>query len=279
MESRRSRGLARFSRQVHALFLKNLSFQVIMNKSLRHALAMQKCHLKETQANQIPASYILSIYSYLLEWEMVASSMPTAARAEEEREDERRDHRVPGAALRAPRLHPARGGQRAGAASVPLRLRRPGSVRHPALHAHPGARLRRARAAEVAGAAAGAGHRGARPHAPPPAPVQGAGELPRHRASHRPEPPACPRYSPSRRLFFEGPAHLCICVRSESSSSLFDLFVLDEISAGLGSLLFPPLPPQYARRMPGSAASNSSDYLDLFSAVVPVGTFTLINRY
>jgi hypothetical protein len=215
---------------------------------------------------------------------MVASSMPTAARAEEEREDERRDRRVPGAALRAPRLHPARGGQRAGAASVPLRLRRRGSVRHPALHAHPGARLRRARAAEVAGAAAGAGHRGARTHAPPPAPVQGAGELPRHRASHRPEPPACPRYSAVQAE--EGPAHLCICVsgcavRSESSS-LFDvLFVLDEISAGLGSLLFPPLPPQYARRMPGAAAaaSNSSDYLDLFSAVVPVGTFTLINQY
>jgi hypothetical protein len=46
------------------------------------------------------------------------------------------------------------------------------------------------------------------------------------------------------------------------------LFLLNFL-AGLGNLLFPPVPPQYGL-MP--AASNSSDYLDLFSTVVPVST-------
>lgn len=195
MESPRWRGLARFSRQVHALFLKNLSFQV--TKSLELPLAdalftMHKCHFKKRKQPNPPS------YSCLLE--CTVAFMPTPRRrTEEEREDERRDRRVPGAALRAPRHHPARGGQRAGAASVPVRLRRH-RVRHPVLHAHPGARLRRARAAEVAAAGAGAAHRGARTHAPAPAAVQGVGEeLPRHRASHRTEPPACPRYSAGTR--------------------------------------------------------------------------------
>ncbi|OQU80393.1 hypothetical protein SORBI_3007G120200 [Sorghum bicolor] len=39
-----------------------------------------------------------------------------------------------------------------------------------------------------------------------------------------------------------------------------------QLAQGLGNLLFPPVPPQYGL-MP--AASNSSDYLDLFSTVVP----------
>jgi len=133
--------------------------------------------------------------------------------AEEEREDERRHRRVPGAALRAPRLHPARGGQRAGAAAVAVRLRRR-RVRHPALHARPGGQLRGARAAEVAGAGAGAGPRGARPDAAAPAAVQRVGELPRHRAPHRPEPPACRRYR----------AHLCVSM-SEFSIFLEILFI------------------------------------------------------
>lgn len=115
--------------------------------------------------------------------------------AEEEREDERRHRRVPGAPVRAPRRHPARGGQRAGEATVPVRL--PGdALRCPVLHAHPGAQLRGARAAAVAGAGAGAGPRGARPDSSAPAAVQRVGEeLPGRRAPHRPEPPPCTRYS------------------------------------------------------------------------------------
>jgi hypothetical protein len=72
MESPRWRGLARFSRQVHALFLKNLSFQV--TKSLKLPLAdalftMHKCHFKKRKQPNPPS------YSCLLE--CMVAFMPT----------------------------------------------------------------------------------------------------------------------------------------------------------------------------------------------------------
>lgn len=131
--------------------------------------------------------------------------------AEEERQGERGDRGVPGAAVRAARHDPGRHRRRAGPAAVPVRLclraprRRPrgrgrvrgDGVRRAALHGHAGAQLRRAGATEVAGGDAGAGRTVPRADARAPGEVSRrrwqrrvGGAVPGRRAHYRPEPPA-----------------------------------------------------------------------------------------
>lgn len=130
--------------------------------------------------------------------------------AEEERQGERGDRGVPGAAVRAARRDPGRHRRRAGPAAVPVRLRlraprrrwprggvRGDGVRRAALHGHAGAQLRRAGAAEVAGGDAGPGRAVPRADARAPGEVSRrrwwrrvGGAVPGRRAHHRPEPQA-----------------------------------------------------------------------------------------
>ncbi|XP_035822657.1 uncharacterized protein [Zea mays] len=178
MESRRSRGLARFSRQVHALFLKNLSFQR-RNARTNAAIA----------AFPVLLCVLLVSIQHVVDSELERPPFRCGCAGADQCGIQ---HSTPIQAL---------------ACAVPVPPRWPALLQVPATEARALTRL-------------------------------------------RPRPCKAPENCPAT-VLLTGQNRL--------------------LAQGLGSLLFPPLPPQYARRMPGAAAaaSNSSDYLDLFSAVVP----------
>ena len=181
--------------------------------------------------------------------------------AEKEREHEQRHRRVPVCCCACPRLPPARGGQRAGTAAVAVQLLRRRRVRHPALHAHPSAQLALVQVPDPE----------ARAPAPAPVPCNASENC-----------PATVLLTGQNRQLAEGTEHTYVCPCQnfqfawKSCSYLgANCSVLDEFFfAVLGSLLFPPVPVQYAL---APDASNSSDYLDEFSSAVPVSC--LINPY